>query len=355
MKIYYPKSHYDRSRRGSLFPLLRPFVKGEKFKDSKRITIYGISEKDFVVTDELADAEIVILTMAWNYYVKTNQTQKAIDFVNQCQAIGKKVLAINVGDFGVHIPYFENLIILRTSGYKSRFSENENSFPPFIADPLQKYFTKDDIVVRLHQPKPVIGFCGQANSSRWNAVQESLITFIRNMKYRLGLSPQEPQELRSTSFLRASVLKNLEKSPKVKTNFIYRKDYRAGVKSDKSTHKTTLEFYGNLMDSDYIVCLRGAGNFSIRFYETLAMGRIPIFINTDCGLPLEKNIAWKDHVVWVEYDEREQVAQKVSDFHKALSEKSFIALQIANRKLWEEHLTMGGFFKEFLRQQVLKI
>lgn len=109
-----------------------------------------------------------------------------------------------------------------------------------------------------------------------------------------------------------------------------------------------MEFYNNLRDSDYVVCIRGAGNFSVRFYEALAMGRIPIFINTDCALPFDKEINWKKHVVWVEYKERNQVAQKVKKFHEELSGEDFIDLQQTNRNLWETKLTLSGFFNSFL-------
>ena len=129
-----------------------------------------------------------------------------------------------------------------------------------------------------------------------------------------------------------------------------RKKYRAGVTANKDTHKTTIEFYGNLKDSDYVVCVRGAGNFSVRFYESLAMGRIPIFINTDSPLPLDDRIDWKKQVVWIDYKERHQVAEKVKQFHSALSKEDFIDLQHSNRILWKEKLTMGGFFKIFLNE-----
>src|SRR5690606_32232228 len=227
----------------------------------------------------------------------------------------------------------------RPSGYKSKFSTNEYSLPPFITDPLKKYFETIEVITRLYQAKPVVGFCGQANASWVNATKEVLNTTLRNLRFYLSFSVQEPQQLLSTSLLRASVIRKLEESTEVSSNFILRKKYRAGVKVDKEQHQTTLEFYNNLKDSDYVVCVRGAGNFSVRFYETLAMGRIPIFINTDCALPLDDEINWRKHVVWVEYKERHVVVQKLIDFHKTLSKQEFIDLQLANRKLWEERLT----------------
>ena len=137
MKLYYPISHYSKAHRGLLFPLLKPFIKTEGFTDAQRIAIYGVSEKDFEFTENLKEADVVILTMAWNYYVKTKQESLAIAFVNECAALNKKVVAFNSGDFGVRIPYYENLIVLRPSGYKSKFTDNEYALPAFIADPLK--------------------------------------------------------------------------------------------------------------------------------------------------------------------------------------------------------------------------
>ena len=331
-----------------VFPLLKPFIKEENFTDAERMALYGVSEKDFAFTENLEEADLVILTMAWNYYVNTNQKDIAISFIRQCDSLNKKIAAFNAGDFGMQVPYFKNLTVLRPSGYKSKFQKNEYSIPIFIEDPLQKYFNSNEIFIRPHDPKAVIGFCGQANSSRVNAAKEIFNTFLRNLKFYCGQSKNEPQQLISTSYLRATILKRLQQSPFATTNFILRKKYRAGVTNQKDTHKSTLEFYNNIITSDYVVCVRGAGNFSVRFYETLAMGRIPIFVNTDCALPLESEIDWKKHVVWVERNEVNAIAKKVKEFHNGLSSQDFIDLQLDNRALWKEKLTLNGFFKSFL-------
>ena len=351
MKLYFPESHYHKFR-PLVFPLLRPFLKDDSFDDAQRVEVYGVSEKDFEFTDSIVDADLVILTMAWNYYVKNGNIKLAIDFIQECATLDKKVLAVNAEDFGMRIPYFENLIILRYGGYKSKFSKNEYVFPPFIKDPLLTYFDRKTVIERPFSHKAKIGFCGLANSSLINASKEISKTSLRNLRFYLGISNQEPQELLSTSLLRASILNDLEKSSKIDTNFIIRKKYRAGITANQSEHKTTFEFYDNLRDSDYVVCVRGAGNFSIRFYEALAMGRIPVFINTNCALPFDDKLDWKKHVVWVEYKERHKVVEKVLEFHRGLSERDFIDLQLANRKLWEEYLTLRGYFTKFITEDM---
>jgi hypothetical protein len=331
-----------------VFPLLKPFIKNKGFTDAERKALYGLSERDFEFVAEMEKADIVILPMAWNYYLKTNQENLAIAFVKKCAAANKKVIALNAGDFGVKMPYLENLIILRLGGYKSRFSNNEFALPSFISDPLKKYYQREEICIRPYRSKPVIGFCGQANGAVGNAVKEVGSTCLRNSKTYLGLTNEEPQQLISTSYLRASILNTFRQADGVDTNFILRKKYRAGVTEKKDTHQTTLEFYDNLRDSDYVVCVRGAGNFSVRFYETLAMGRIPILIDTECALPLEDKLNWQNHIVRVPYSERHRATEKVSQFHHSLSESDFLALQQANRDLWCERLTLQGFFKSFL-------
>jgi hypothetical protein len=128
----------------------------------------------------------------------------------------------------------------------------------------------------------------------------------------------------------------------VTTNFIYRKHYRAGATTPSERQKTTQEYFKNIKNSDYVLCVRGAGNFSVRLYETLMMGRIPVFVDTDCLLPLENSIAWKEHCVWVSWKDRHLIANKVIDFHDALTDEAFKELQLKNRVLWKETLSLSS-------------
>src|SRR5690606_4058782 len=132
----------------------------------------------------------VILTMAWNYYVKTKQESLAVAFIKECAAPNKKVIAFNAGDFGIRIAYFKNLIVIRHSSYKSKFTNNEYSLPAFIADHLKNYFYSEKVFQRSYQPTPVIGFCGQTNPSHLNAIKEVFKTWLRNLNYYTWFSKE---------------------------------------------------------------------------------------------------------------------------------------------------------------------
>jgi hypothetical protein len=142
--------------------------------------------------------------------------------------------------------------------------------------------------------------------------------------------------------------------PGIQTDFLTRNDYWAGANKDRSAgpnakFQARAQFLENLLGNDYTLCIRGAGNFSYRFYETLAAGRIPLFINTRCVLPLEDEIDWRTHCVWVEESELPRAGEILRQFHERITPEQFLDLQRRNRQLWQEKLSALGFYRHFLR------
>lgn len=345
MKIYYPSNHYNASFRGQVFPLLKAFIKNEDFTDLQRKMMYGVSELDFVVVGYMEESEVVILPMSWNYYSRTKQMSLAFLLIEEAKKACKLVWSVNTGDFGVKLPEFKNLVVFRQGGYVSNKQHGHQAYPSFIQDYLINKELFGVFLNSAYDNRPIVGFCGQSQLSKWNAIKEMTKQVLRNLRSKTGFDQLEPQKILSTSYLRAFLLKKLEMNNDIDSRFIKRKQYRAGVTKNKETHNTTTEFYSNIMESQYVVCVRGAGNFSVRFYETLMMGRIPLYVHTDGFLPLSDIIDWKEHVVWVEYKDRHHISEILLKFHQKLDQESLITMFTKNRRLWEEKLTLSGFFK----------
>ncbi|RYE12198.1 MAG: exostosin, partial [Sphingobacteriaceae bacterium] len=89
----------------------------------------------------------------------------------------------------------------------------------------------------------------------------------------------------------------------------------------------------------------GYGNNSIRFFEALCCGRIPVFVNTDCVLPYDFLIDWKKYCVWIEEDDISKIPEKVLEFHNKYTDEEFKALQVEIRTIWRTYFTPEGFFK----------
>jgi len=354
MKLYYPKSHYSKQYRSELFPLLKPFLKDEGFTDEARMAMYGISEKDITICENPNTAEVFVLPMSWNYYIQQDQIKVALEFIALAKGSGKMVWSFIAGDYGVKIPKFDNVIVFRLGGYQSQNLNGHLVMPVFIGDYLTEHKQLNHYLPSHYTKKPIVGFCGQADASKNKAFFDILKIMWHNSKSLLKLHVFETEPLIASSYLRAQILKRLGNHDGIDADFILRKHYRAGITAQKQTNKTTFEFYNNMLESQYVLCVRGGGNFSVRFYETLMMGRIPIYIHTDGLLPLSDVIDWKQHLVWVEPHERHLVAEKAVSFHNNLTPELFFKLCESNRKLWEEHLTLKGFFQLVMHRTLHK-
>ncbi|HJU48582.1 MAG TPA: exostosin family protein, partial [Gaiellaceae bacterium] len=103
-------------------------------------------------------------------------------------------------------------------------------------------------------------------------------------------------------------------------------------------------------ESDYVVCARGGGNFSYRLYEALSLGRIPIFIDTDCVLPFETEIDWRSLCVWVDERELDEIGDRLAAFHAALDGDGLEERQRECRRVFETYLSVEGFFRHLARR-----
>ncbi|PKQ46740.1 exostosin domain-containing protein [Confluentibacter flavum] len=336
MTFYYPKSLYDHSARWHIFPLLKSLMKEENH-----------ASQNLSITENLKDADCIILPMSWNYYYNSQKIEDVLNFYKKSPH-NLPVVSFVFGDFGVKVPKQFKGIVFRTSGRKSKLPKNHRGIPIFVNDPIKTYFASEAIIKKTVSKTPIVGFCGQANGFGIQTMKQLFKTVLKNLMSSFGFRQIDVDQLMSTTFFRWNILMTLKRSNKITCNFIIRNRYRAGVTIKKETHQTTLQFYENIKESDYIVCMRGRGNFSTRFYETMAMGRIPIFVNTDCLLPLEEVINWKEHLVWVDYNERHLIAEKVAEFHKKHNEVSMNALFLKNRALWEDYLQLYSFFNHCL-------
>jgi hypothetical protein len=75
------------------------------------------------------------------------------------------------------------------------------------------------------------------------------------------------------------------------------------------------KYITNLVNSKFILCPRGAGHNSARFFEAIWFGRIPILISDNVQLPLETFIPWDDLIVRVSEKDMD-IEEKVGGFLK---------------------------------------
>ena len=83
--IYTDKSHYVSESRRYLIDLLRPFIPRNRFKE------FEIDDSIISLTIDIKKCHFVVLPMAWNYYLVSNQKSKALDLIQLAKLSNKKI------------------------------------------------------------------------------------------------------------------------------------------------------------------------------------------------------------------------------------------------------------------------
>ncbi|MBP1465731.1 exostosin family protein [Candidatus Chloroploca sp. M-50] len=346
MKIFSDRTYLVGSRRHvtMLYPFWGKNDEDPQLPTSGRYDYYTAHGHELFELTSLTDADVAVLPVPWEDICDNQEYRRlASNFVELATAAGKQTLIFFWHDSSepVHV---QNSIIFRTSLYASKRLPNEYPMPAWSEDFMERYLG-GQLIERSKRPIPVVGFCGAAEPIRSSAVNR-----LKYVTKRL-LNTLAEKSYDTSRALRAQAMHNLQRHPGIETNFVVRDKFMAGLVPDNARevrysalHASRREYVTNIVDSDYVLCVRGVGNYSYRLYETLSCGRIPVLVNTDCSLPFDHIVNYKDYFVWVEEQDLRQIGERVQAFHERLSQSDFVELQRACRRLWETHLSPYGFF-----------
>jgi hypothetical protein len=327
LKLYTDQAYLTPENRRVIFPLLFDLWYSPNA---------NLLEK-YQIVSAIADCDIAVVPVDIAHFNK-NKKQKELDgFISKALGLGKKVWLYSGGDYGTTVD--SPVYTFRMGGFDSKLNAQTFIMPSFITDPYVKLSKDFRPIVKSERPQ--IGFVGHASNSSLKKIKEFVVFLRYNYKRWTKKTDTDYQPFFSSTIKRYQFLSLLEKSPNIKTDFIFRNKYRAGAKTIEQKNKTTIEFLENIEKNPYTFCMRGAGNFSVRFYETLAMGRIPFVIDTDFRLPLSENVNWEKHCIIAKENE---IIETLVDFHQKISPENFELMQMNNRKLWCSHLEREAYF-----------
>lgn len=302
---------------------------------------------------QLEEAQLALLPFDWSQVDNHPQARLMAKQMADAAALQGVPIAVFYLDDATTAVELENSLVFRTSADRSSRRQNEAVIPAWSEDFVEHY-CNGQVQLRSKSSEPVVGYCG------YDALVKPKNVLTNYIRLQLGATPgaarmaakigvelvKHPQSWLYGSRIRSQALFILSKSKGLRRNFIIRNALH-------HTHQLTLtqrqQFVENMLSSDYILCARGGGNFSYRFYETLSCGRIPVLINTDCELPFERWIDWKRYCVWVEEEDLPHLGDRICEFHNRLTPQQFQDLQLECRNLWLEWLSPQGFLSNFHR------
>ncbi len=219
--------------------------------------------------------------------------------LNKYKKINKKVIVFLITDSVEVLDIPKNVFLFRTSLYKKLKKLNEFLLP-YIWESFDEKFN-----CLIKTEKPIVGFCG-------------------NVKNNTGK--------------RQSTINTISSSKNIISNFDTKLTFWGG---NPHNEKIIEDFKTNILESHFTICNRGVGNFSMRFYQVLSLGRIPVLIDSDMIFPFENEINWDNLII--KANNEIELVNKIENFWKVKSENKIIEFQINCKKIFQEYLTPEGF------------
>ncbi len=334
INLYTDTSFLTESNRRFIFPLMLDVFYTSNCEATKKYTL----------VDRIDLSDIAVLPLDISYLYAKREHAFVQKFILEAKKKNKIIWVYSAGDLGMTLDFnYDLLYVFRLGGNDSKMNSNNLILPAFIPDPYFSIF-KNKFKPINKTEKPTIGFVGHASAGFKKVLSEFYIYAKYNLERKFKLIYSDYFSLSLSGIKRFHLLKKLSDSDGLTTHFIFRKKYRAGAKQGHDKNRTTQEYFQNIHDNAYTFCFRGGGNFSVRFYETLAMGRIPILVNTDCRLPLPNLINWENHCLIIDFDKKSNMIEKIITFHENCSDNRFIEMQENNRLLQLNYLSRTSYF-----------
>lgn len=295
MKVYIPEFNANDLKGVTESFFIIPFLKDAHYEQlNKTIPIHneGIFASLFFNPPEnikitnLENCDYVVMPYKFNPQSNIN------DICEKAKTCNKQVIAFYNDDDSQSYNLPENLILFRTSTTSTTIQKQERIFPVITPD-----HTPSNLKLTDELENKFIGFTGHAVGERQLIVE--------------GFKQSYPF-----------------------CNFIIREGHWApGVPRLQARR----EFYKNLLENQFTLCMRGRGNFSYRFYEALCFGRIPILIDTDIVLPFQNSIDWNKHIIKINSMEISKIGSIIENSKYSPSD---------NRKLWCEYFSPEGYIQK---------
>ena len=264
----------------------------------------------------LEEADLGVWPVMW----KEEDREAVWRYAADCRQFGKKMLLFVEEDHYTKFP-LDNVIVLRTHLFRSSKEIYEYAFPGWCRDLVATHL-QGKLMLRGKTADlyPSIGFAGHVNS------------------------------LEALYQQRLNAVLAVQQQPPLWANFVLRRHFHGDARLQEQERKRReLQFIENSLESDYSLVVRGHGNWSIRLGEILCLGKIPLFIDTDCVLPYDHVVDWKKYFLWVKESDLDRLGEIVYEYHSDISAEEYVERQKVLRGLWQEWFSPQGYCKNLWR------
>ena len=322
-----------------LYPNLGFIEKKKSYFIDEAFRHYKEPVFDMVKNPEEADYFLI----PHEFFLSENDAPYLREYVDLSKKYSKKILAFTHTDIEREVK-LSNAIVFRISQYGYQTKANEVMMPPYAEDLLHN---REMVFRHKDHDKPVIGFCGWASLTKPRELAAYYVKHTALVAKNIITGNKRANVHKRGIWFRKKALNVLKKSNLVESNFLIRDSFSGHVSTMKlDVDEARKAYIENMVNSDFALAVKGGGNNSLRFYEALSLGRIPLLVDTDCVLPLEDKINYKEFVLFVDYRDMNKLDMAAADFYNKMSNENFVEKQKKAREVFAKYLCIDSFFKQ---------
>lgn len=272
-----------------------------------------------------------------------------IKYVRNAQKYNKKVIIFGIDD--MDIPYnIPNSIIFRTSF--SKWHKWEYWMPCFPKD-LWKSIQK---TASYNENNISISYCWYIWYNSWRTKIIYYILLIKSIIFKNTVLKRILFNFHKHDlyfiiacawlwrFYRQKMHEACKKLEKYKYNYIIR--HTNTNPTDNSKIKTS--YIDNILDNTFPIIIRWSWNYSFRLYEVMSLWKIPVFIDTNCVLPFEDQIDYKELFIWVPFEDLDNIESYI-DIYISKNQDKIKKIQNKIREIYDDYLTMKWFYFHIIK------
>lgn len=316
---YAPEKHMGGLFRDNLTP---NFFEGAEFVKDRAAADVIVLPNNFLKLDKAA-----------NEYIARHAGESKVP-----------VFVFSFGDLTHALRFDSRVHVLRLSTYRTLMTPKDILVTTTIDDP-----SPGGITLRPKTDVPIVSFCGQASYARG---AQWLRYYAKVILYRLGALVHSPLLARLVGvYWRRRALRACGGAKEIRLNAIVRGSFSGAARTiELPPEEARRQFIENMRESDFVLAPKGDGNYSNRFLEALASGRIPVVIDTDMPLPFESEIDYTKICVRVPMGEVEAIPACVRAFYDALSSEEWKSRQKSAHETFERFLRQDACLERVLRR-----
>jgi len=353
-------------RRGndSYSPLLFPFWGNPLTENNlfakELFDSFSFDTRVYGITDDITKADAVFPPYRQAWLMRRHP-----DLLAECAQMAKDAglpLFVDGLADGEQPLTIENAYVMRYGGYRFlREGQSELGLPAHIrwepnrievptqADDLLLRCMGGDFVPRQKQEgKPIVGFAGMVKTTFKNMLHRRLDEIPL---YVRGIFDDRYLAMSEGLFWRNTALRILKGSKKIESNLTGRNFFSGGGKQVEGKMKDLQkEFVDTILNSDYALDVRGYANASVRLYEILSLGRIPVILDTERILPFSDRVDWSKFSLIIDFRDIRRLPDIIAEFHASLSPRQFEDMQRSARDAYVHHFRVDAQMPHILEE-----